>query len=113
MRFSQIVPYNFTAKDPEVVKREIKLIQELLEEESDSKCRQFHSTCDVSNYLASLLPGCLESLIQYALYLRRLSPAPSTDPEVDIYPLLDQLIKNDPMRKGRYEDVRKQLETSV
>jgi len=30
--------YNVTAKDPEVVKREIKLIQELLDEEPDSKC---------------------------------------------------------------------------
>ena len=28
------------AKDPEVVKREIKLIQELLEEEPESKCGQ-------------------------------------------------------------------------
>jgi geranylgeranyl transferase type-2 subunit alpha len=30
--------YSTTAKDPEVVKREIKLIQELLDEEPDSKC---------------------------------------------------------------------------
>jgi len=29
---------NATVKDPEVVKREIKLIQELLDEEPDSKC---------------------------------------------------------------------------
>jgi len=82
-------------KDPEVVKREIKLIQELLDEEPDSK-------------------WCLESLVQYTLLLHRLSPASfSTDPKATVYPLLDRLIKNDPMRKGRYEDVRKQLESSV
>jgi len=82
-------------KDPEVVKREIKLIQELLDEEPDSK-------------------WCLESLVQYTLLLHRLSPASfSTDPKATVYPLLDRLIKNDPMRKGRYDDVRKQLESSA
>ena len=60
----------------------------------------------------SLVLGCLESLVRYTLLLQRLSPgSSSTDPKADVYPLLDRLIKNDPMRKGRYEDVRKQLET--
>jgi len=80
--------------DIEVIKREIKLIQELLEEESDSK-------------------WCLESLVQYTLVLRRLSPASSSNSKAEVYSLLDRLIKSDPMRKGRYQDVRKQLETSA
>ncbi|KAF8314235.1 rab-protein geranylgeranyltransferase [Clavulina sp. PMI_390] len=77
--------------DPKVIQREIKIIQDLLQEEPDSK-------------------WCLESIVQYTLVLQKLESSTSpAKPSVDVMPLLDQLVKIDPMRKGRYEDVRKKL----
>lgn len=83
-------------KDTNVLTREISLIRDLLEEEPDSK-------------------WCLESLVQYTLLLHKLAPSESEfDAEHTkkaVYPLLAKIEKIDPMRKGRYEDVRKGVDT--
>lgn len=61
------------------------------------------------------MAGCLESIVQYTLLLYRIDPSISSssgDIKAELHPLLDRLIQIDPMRKGRYEDVRKQLDST-
>lgn len=78
-------------KNPDVVTREIKVIQELLDEEPDSK-------------------WCMEAIIQYTLVLHGLSPASVPDVQSVVRPLLEKLITIDPMRKARYQDIVKHLD---
>ncbi|KAJ6606532.1 hypothetical protein DFH09DRAFT_1299764 [Mycena vulgaris] len=77
--------------DKEVLEREIAVIQELLDEQPDSK-------------------WCMESLVHYKrLLLQKHSSALDAGIVNDCRRLLSQLQMLDPARRRRYEDIEKQL----
>jgi geranylgeranyl transferase type-2 subunit alpha len=117
--------------DAELLEREISLIQELLEEQPDSKCTSRHPCfflcllCLCLRFVWFFVPwiiimrrsdylflfiGCLDSLVYYKRVLLR--TLPSDSPDVDglvreCVQLLDTLCRIDPGRKRRYEEIGK------
>jgi geranylgeranyl transferase type-2 subunit alpha len=91
--------------DKDILVREISVIQELLDEQSDSKCTLNLLLSFFRAYLVN--SGCMESLVHYKrLLLRNNSSATDTAPLTkDCLRLLQQLQDLDPARKQRYEEI--------
>ena len=94
-----------------IVEREIVSIQELLEEQPDSKCECCHSFCEeLCAYC--LNSGCMESLVFYKrLLVHRYGGTMEKDQrlalERECAELLDRLQSVDPDRRQRYIDMCK------
>lgn len=85
---------------------EIAVIQELLDEQPDSKCKG--GVAAVHNIDSFLLIGCMESIVHYNTILvdRHGSFVDGPALRDRCYELLQQLIQLDPARKNRYLDKR-------
>jgi len=83
--------------EPAVIRREIKVVEDLLAEEPNSK-------------------WCLESLVHYKLLLSRNSSSQSNEDEsveIGVTSMLQRLAEIDPKRKERYQDIRREVDEST
>lgn len=93
----------------EVLRREIQVIEELLEIEPESKCEWSHRWPFVACSVRTA--GCLESLVYYGGLLLASSITPSGDADLrqkclDRLKLLQEV---DPLRRNRYRDLETQF----
>ena len=94
------------------MRREIEGIEELLEEEPDSRCTSKFSSpgCSKLTWSEDLATGCLDSLIHYKRLLVKLLSSEEDREEreklnLECKEMLDQLAEIDPMRGNRYRDI--------
>ncbi|PPQ78529.1 LOW QUALITY PROTEIN: hypothetical protein CVT25_011801, partial [Psilocybe cyanescens] len=89
----------------ELLHREITSIQELLDEQPDSKCR-FYRRCP-QVVVNDLRIGCMESIVHYnRLLLKKWTAGKDAVPLInDIRTLLHRLEELDPARRRRYQDL--------
>lgn len=106
-----------------MLRPEIEAIQELLEEEEDSKCKftlfVSHSSCDV--LLSDLFPssdlspsltssGCMQSLSHYLILLSKCQSGEDRGKSIaKATTLLERLVEVDSDRKERYRDILESL----
>lgn len=89
--------------DPILLRREIGVIQELLEEQPDSKC----TPSDLRAFSTVITPmaGCMEGLVHYKRLLLRHDMIAGDGLRQEIRALLEQLEAIDPARRRRYKDI--------
>lgn len=84
-----------------VLEREIKVIEELLEEEPESRCKS-----NAISEVRGLFPlGCLNSLVHYKRLLIRHRPDEKSILMEECQAMLTRLSTIDTMRQQRYKDI--------
>lgn len=91
-----------TEERVEVLKGEIKLLEELLQEAPESKCLRLFVG------LANICVGCLNFLSIYKVSLARLQREKVGD---DVREMIGKLIEKDPMRRGLYSEWQRTLDS--
>lgn len=91
--------------DKNVLEREIAIIQELLDEQSDSKCQDVSASRRSLSLMKSI--GCMESLVHYKRLLLKNhhSSVDASSLTSDCRRLLSDLRVLDPARRRRYEEI--------
>ena len=98
-------------EDSSLLRREIDAIQELLDEQPDSKCDAPSYILSYCTNVASV--GCMESLVHYKSLLKRQycegEEVKCRQLIADCAALLDKLKEVDPQRRARYTDLGEEL----
>lgn len=96
----------------ELLEREVAAIQELLDEQPDSKCTCDPAQADISE--SNQYSGCMESIVHYKLLLLKKSPGPDPTTLADeCQELLRRLQELDPSRRSRYQELGKREFTCI
>jgi geranylgeranyl transferase type-2 subunit alpha len=90
--------------DPKALEREIKVIEELLEEEPESRCKCIPKT-ELQRRNQLFQKGCLNSLVHYKKLLLRHRPNEKDELVKQSQDMLRKLSQIDTMRKKRYADI--------
>ena len=104
--------------DATILNREITAIQELLDEQPDSKCKLSFVVGQILAIDLLIIPGCMESLVYYKRFLLRkhastLSSVSQTGMRRECNELLSKLQSVDPDRKQRYLELGERLVLTI
>lgn len=95
--------YNkFTGENEEQLRQEIAIIEELLDEQPDSKCKP---CLDLDSVSLKHTPGCMDSLVCYNRLLLKNYRSNSEDIRQKCLGFLQQLEQIDNPRKSRYREI--------
>jgi hypothetical protein len=108
-----------TATDPDVLSREISLIQDLLQAEPDAKCKKLQPNHDEESlpyrYALYLCTGALDSLVHYSIFQLEASNVRDHSVKIvgQIESWLERLKQVDPYRHKRYDELGKPISTCI